>query len=146
MFGYVKPDNPNMYVKDVVLYKSLYCGLCKSIGKYCGEKARLVLNYDLAFLSGFLHNITNTDVVIKKQRCVIHWFIRRPVTVPDKLSQKIGALNVILAYEKLTDDVLDSNKGKLKRSFFNSSYKKIKKKEQTLCRLVNDGYSKIYEY
>jgi hypothetical protein len=146
MFGYVKPDNPNMYVKDVVLYKSLYCGLCKSIGKYCGEKARLVLNYDLAFLSGFLHNITNTDVVIKKQRCVIHWFIRRPVTVPDKLSQKIGALNVILAYEKLTDDVLDSNKGKLKRSFFNSSYKKIKKKEQTLCRLVSDGYRKIYEY
>ena len=27
-----------------------------------------------------------------------------------------------------------------------ASYKKIKKKEQTLCRLVSDGYRKIYEY
>lgn len=146
MFGYVKPDNPNMYVKDVVLYKSLYCGLCKSIGKYCGQKARLVLNYDLAFLSGFLHNVTNNDITVKKQRCAIHWFIRRPVACPDKLSERIGALNVILAYEKLNDDVLDSNKGKIKRSFFRSSYKKVKRKEPTLCRLVREGYQRLCDY
>ena len=51
MFGYVKTDMPNMFVKDTVLYKAMYCGLCKGIGNVCGTKGRLLLNYDLAFLS-----------------------------------------------------------------------------------------------
>lgn len=50
MFGYVKPDLPYLYLKDDKLYKALYCGVCKSIGKTCGQKARLSLTYDIAFL------------------------------------------------------------------------------------------------
>lgn len=146
MFGYVKPDSPNLYVKDVVLYKALYCGLCKSIGLYVGEKARMVLNYDLAFLSGFLHNVMNVDVTVKKQRCAIHWIKSRPVALPDELSQRIGALNVILAYEKIIDDINDSNKGRGKKSFFKSSYKKVKRKEPELCKIVSKGYKKLCDY
>ena len=51
MFGYIRTDIPNMIVKDTVLYKALYCGLCKSIGKTCGTCGRFTLNYDLTFLS-----------------------------------------------------------------------------------------------
>ncbi len=144
MFGYVSPDNPNMYVKDVVLYKSLYCGLCKSISASCGEKARLTLSYDLAFLSGFLHNIMNTDVVINKEFCIVHHLKKRAVAKPTELSKKIGALNMILAYEKLNDDVLDENKGNIKRAFFTSSYKKIK--DEKLKEIVKNGYKKLVEY
>ena len=50
MFGYVTTDNPNLYIKDLGLYKALYCGLCKSIGATCGQMARLTLTYDLTFL------------------------------------------------------------------------------------------------
>ena len=66
MFGYVKTDDQNLYIKDFVLYRSLYCGLCKSIGGTCGQKARLALNYDLTFLSAFFHNILGVDVQIEK--------------------------------------------------------------------------------
>ena len=65
MFGYVKTDLPNMYVKDVILYKAMYCGLCKGIGKTCGQKSRLLLNYDLTFLSVFAHNLLDVDVKIE---------------------------------------------------------------------------------
>ena len=119
MFGYVKTDFANLYVKDTVLYKAMYCGLCKGIGKVCGQKGRLVLNYDLTFLSVLLHNIANVDVKIEKQHCVIHRIVKRPVAVPDKLTERIAALNVILAHYKLNDDVNDNGKGKLKRAFFN---------------------------
>ena len=51
MFGYIQPDIPYMYVKDGVLYKALYCGLCKSIGGTCGQIARAGLSYDVTFLS-----------------------------------------------------------------------------------------------
>ena len=143
MFGYVKTDYPNLYVKDTVLYKSVYCGLCKSIGKCSGCKGRLTLSYDLAFLSVFTHAITGLDVRIKKQRCILHWFIKRPIAIPDELSTRIGALNVILAYYKITDDVLDEKKGFFKKMLFKSSYKKCKKKEPELDRIVKENYKKL---
>ncbi len=146
MFGYVKTDMPNMYVKDTILYKAMYCGLCKGIGKSCGQKARLVLNYDLTFLSLLLHNLMGIDVKVEKQRCIVHQIKKRPVAVPDKLTERVAALNVILAYYKLNDDVLDNNKGKLKRSFFNSSYKKAKKNEPNLDKIVSARYKELLNY
>lgn len=56
-----------MYVKDGVLYKALYCGLCKSIGSSCGQRARFGLSYDMTFLSALLHNIKNVDVKIENK-------------------------------------------------------------------------------
>ena len=146
MFGYVKPDNPNMYVKDVVLYKASYCGLCKSLGCACGQKARMCLSFDLAFLSCFLHNVMNIDMQVEKKRCILHWFKARPVSKPTKLSKRIAKLNVILAYHKFNDDVLDSGKSKLKKKFFKSSYKKIHKTESELCSIVENYYKKLYNY
>ena len=40
MFGYVRYDIPNLYIKDFMLYKAMYCGLCKGIGASCGQMAR----------------------------------------------------------------------------------------------------------
>ena len=72
MFGYVKTDTPYVYMKDNILYKAMYCGLCKGIGKKCGQKGRLCLSYDLTFLSLFAHNVLGQDVKVNKERCVIH--------------------------------------------------------------------------
>ncbi len=146
MFGYVKTDLPNMFVKDTVLYKALYCGLCKSIGKLCGQNGRFTLNYDLAFLSAFVHNVVGVDVKVEKQRCVIHPISKRPVAVVDDISERIGALNVILAYYKLCDDVIDEGKGKIKRSFIVSSYKKAKKAQPELDRIAKKGYEELRKY
>ena len=146
MFGYVTTDLPNMYVKDTVLYKAMYCGLCKSIGKSCGAKARLALNYDLTFLSVFIHNLLGRDVKVQKERCVIHWLTKRPVATPDEISKRIGALNVILAYYKFNDDVMDNNKGRLAKLFFKSSYKKAQKQEPRLDEIVKYRYAQLVEY
>lgn len=146
MFGYVKTDMPYMYVKDTTLYKAMYCGLCKGIGCACGTKGRLVLNYDLTFLSVLAHNLMDLDVKIEKQRCIIHHIRKRPVAVPDELTERIGALNVILAYHKLNDDVLDSGKGKVARKFFKSSYKKAKLKEPEFDKIVENRYKDLVAY
>ena len=140
MFGYVKTDMPNMYVKDTVLYQAMYCGLCKGLGKACGQKARFVLNYDLTFLSVLLHNLKNIDVKVEKQHCVIHPIRKKPIAEVDELTERIACLNVILAYYKLNDDVIDNNKGKLKRAFFKKSYKIAKKKEPKIDKIVKERY------
>jgi len=143
MFGYVKTDNPNMIVKDTVLYKAMYCGLCKAIGKSCNQKSRLCLNYDLTFLSLFCHNVLDVDVKIEKKHCAIHPLKRRPITMVDELTMRIARLNVILAYFKCQDDVMDSKKGRLKRSLFKSGYKKAKRKEAGFDMAVSRMYQDL---
>ena len=143
MFGYVKTDMPNMYVKDTILYKAMYCGLCKGLGKACGQKSRLVLNYDLTFLSVLLHNLANIDVKVEKQSCVIHPIRKKPIAEVDELTERIACLNVILAYYKLNDDVIDNNKGRLKRAFFTKSYKIAKKKEPKIDKIVKERYAEL---
>lgn len=145
MFGYVKTDLPNLYVKDTVLYKAMYCGLCKGIGKCCGQKGRMALSYDLTFLSAFLHNVCGIDVSVVRSHCVLHRIRKRPIAEYDDLTGRIACLNVILAYYKLDDDVIDNNKGRLKRFFFKSSYKKAKKLEPKLDKIAKDSYSKLLE-
>ena len=140
MFGYLMPDKPYLYMKDDTLYKALYCGVCKSIGKKCGQRARFTLTYDIAFLSAIAHNILGKDVVIKKSRCIAHPIVRRPIAKCDEISDMLGSVNIILAYYKLKDDILDENKGGLKSLIFKKGYKKAKKSYPNIDKIVKDCY------
>ena len=141
MFGYVRYDIPNLFVKDLMLYKALYCGLCKGIGKSCGQAARIGLSYDVTFLSALLHNMTGTDVVIEKQNCFEHAIRKRPIAKADELTMELGALNTLLVYFKLTDDLLDGERKRGKRLWFKTGFKRVKKKYPKLLELV-EGYMK----
>ena len=143
MFGYVKTDTPNMYVKDTVLYKAMYCGLCKGIGKTCGVKGRFILNYDLTFLSVLAHNVLGVDVKIEKERCILHTIRKRPIAQFDEITGRVSALNVLLAYYKVQDDVIDSKKGKLLKAWLKSSYKKAIKLEPKFDEIISKRYNQL---
>ena len=145
MFGYVKSDYANLYVRDTVLYKAMYCGLCKSIGATCGQKARFVLNYDLAFLSVWLHNVMGVDIVVNKEHCVVHPIVKKPIANVDELSKRIASLNVILAHYKIEDSIIDKDGGRIKKSFLRSSYKKAKALEPQLDEIVKNRYKELRE-
>lgn len=127
MFGYIQPDIPHMYVKDGVLYKALYCGLCKSLGGCCGQRARMALSYDMTFLSALLHNLTNTDVRIERKHCILHPIARRPIAADDEITRKVACLNAALAYYKAGDDVEDENKGRFARAWLHGGARKAEK-------------------
>lgn len=141
MFGYVRYDMANLFVKDLMLYKALYCGLCKGIGKSCGQAARVGLSYDVTFLSALLHNMTGTDVKIEKENCFEHAIRKRPIARADELTQELGALNTVLLYYKLTDDVEDGERGKGRRLWFKKGYKRAKKGYPELVEIV-ESYMK----
>ena len=145
MFGYVKPDTPYLYMKDDTLYKALYCGVCKSIGKCAGQCARFSLTYDIAFLSAVVHNLTKTDVTIKREHCVIHPITKRPIAKPDDISITLGALNVILAYFKIQDDIQDNGRGRMAKLFLSRGFKKSAKKHPELVEIVKRNYSELFE-
>ncbi|MDE7159204.1 MAG: hypothetical protein K2N74_06510 [Clostridiales bacterium] len=141
MFGYVRYDMPNLYIKDLMLYKALYCGLCKGIGASCGQAARFGLTYDVAFLSALLHNIAGIDVKVEKAHCVEHTLRKRPIAKNDELTNELGALNTVLLYYKLTDDVTDGGKGRGRRLWFKKGFKRAKKKYPELVQII-DGFMK----
>lgn len=144
MFGYVAPENAHLYMKDDVLYKALYCGICKSIGGTCGQVSRLSLTYDVAFLSAIAHNIVGRDVTVKKSHCVIHPVTKRPIAARDELSDALADVNVILAYHKLLDDVYDENKGKLRSLILKGGYKRAKKRHPEIDEIVKTNYEKLF--
>ena len=127
MFGYINPDAPYLFKKDEVLYKSLYCGLCKAIGKGCGQMARTALTYDMAFISALVHNILGEDVKIEKKRCAVHWIKKRHVALPDDTSVALGYANTALAYYKLCDDKADGEARGALRHIYKKGFKRARK-------------------
>ncbi|MBR2341523.1 MAG: hypothetical protein IKA72_03870 [Clostridia bacterium] len=136
MFGYVRPDLPYLYIKDEILYKAMYCGVCKGIGESCGQCARMGLSYDVTFLSVLLHNIAGVDVKIEKSHCLTHTVRKKPMAEVDELTRKLGAVNTELAYYKYTDDIKDGDKGKGKRLWFVTGHKRVKKEYPQITEIV----------
>ena len=139
MFGYVRTDLPHLYIKDDVLYKAMYCGVCKGIGKTCGLCARMGLSYDVTFLSVLLHNIAGIDVTIEKSHCLTHILRKKPMAKVDELTKKIGAINTELAYYKYTDDIMDGDKGRGKRLWFQRGFARARRKYPEIARIVRDN-------
>lgn len=145
MFGYVQTDRMNLYVKDELLYKSLYCGICKSIGKCYGCLARLTTSFDMTFMSAVVHNFVGTDVKINKRRCVLHPFKKRPMIDDDEINRVISAVNIMLAYYKATDDVLDDGgfKKRFARRMLKKAYKRVNKNYAGLEDIVKTEYERL---
>ena len=51
MFGYVTANCKELEKAQLDRYGSVYCGICRGIQHRCGNEARLVLSYDMAFLA-----------------------------------------------------------------------------------------------
>lgn len=136
MFGYINPDRPYLFIKDETLYKALYCGMCKSIGKGCGNFPKTALTYDVAFMSALLHNISGCDVKIEKRRCFLHVFRRRPMAVPDDISVLLGCVNTALAYYKLLDDKADGDKKGMFAFAYRHGFKRALKRHPQVAEII----------
>ena len=51
MFGYVRIAKGELRVWEYETYKTVYCSLCRRLGKTYGVFARLTLSYDFTFLA-----------------------------------------------------------------------------------------------
>ncbi|MCD8206107.1 MAG: DUF5685 family protein [Clostridia bacterium] len=137
MFGYINPDRPNLFIKDETLYNAVYCGVCKCIGKECGQICRTTLTYDMAFMSALLHNIMHEDFVVRRRRCIAHWFRRRPMAATDDTTMLLGALNCALAYFKLVDDKRDGDKKGFISFLYRNGFKRSLKKHPAACEIIS---------
>ena len=109
MFGYVRPNIPELKVRDNELYRATYCGLCRTMGKSTGCFSKMTLNYDFVFLALLQMAVNESEVKVKMRRCIVHPFKKRPmIEINDSLKYSARA-SVILTRLKLKDNINDSH-------------------------------------
>lgn len=111
MHGYVRPDRPELKVKEYELYKAYYCGICKSVKKRLGHLPRLVLNYDYVFLALTLSSLSSEKETILWERCHLHPFKKIPIATDGNYNgaaiDYAADMMILLSHFKLEDDKRD---------------------------------------
>ena len=127
MFGYVKPDKPELKIKDYETYKAIYCSLCRTLGKEYGLLARFLLTYDAAFYA-----LLKKSVLQSKPDCAYKGVCRfNPLKKcnyidTDSYLKDAAALTVIMFYYKVLDNINDGKPLKRLASRLVYPYIKIK--------------------
>lgn len=107
MFGYVRARRADLLVRQDVLYRGVYCGLCRAMGHCTGQCSRFSLSYDMVFL--YLIRVSARGIVptMKTGWCAVHPFHRRSIVQRDAELDYVARVGVLLTYAKICDDLTD---------------------------------------
>ena len=104
MFGYVRPAMGRLSEEERGRYQALYCGLCHTLGRRCGQVSRLILNYDFPFLAALLSGSIET----RRRRCIASPIRAKETALSNPALELAADVSVIYTYGKVLDDRSDS--------------------------------------
>ena len=104
MFGYVRPAAQRLTQEQEQCFQSAYCGLCHALGARYGLAGRMILNYDLTFLTMLL---SEGEGHTCRKRCVMHPLRGRACTCGDAAFDQAADMSVILTWWQLQDGIAD---------------------------------------
>ncbi|MDE6276232.1 MAG: hypothetical protein K2M75_06830 [Clostridia bacterium] len=146
MFGYVIPDKLNMFMKDYYGYRGFYCGLCKSIGRRCGQLMRIGTTYDMTFLNVLAHAVLDVEMPMKMGVCILNPVQKKLIGQDDELTRKVVDISTILAHYKCVDDFKDEKSASKRFAdvmVIKRHYKKAKKLYPEFDKFINDRYQEL---
>ena len=142
MFGYVRACKSEMRIKEFEMYKTVYCSLCKELGKTYGPFARLTLSYDFTFLALLNMSLKKEFCGTERKLCKCNPLKKCTYLKEGNDLEMPAAAAMIMLYFKLLDNISDE-KGIKKigfiiiKPFFKSAYKKAKKKYPNIDKIVS---------
>ena len=108
MFGYVKPIVGELLVREHEFYRSVYCGICRSMKKHTGVLSNVTLTYDSVFLALVrMLYIDESDFKAKARRCIAHPLKKRAMLEENAAIEYTARAFAILTYHKFKDDIHD---------------------------------------
>lgn len=107
MFGYVLVHKPEMRVKEYETYKSVYCALCREMGRRYGILTRFTLSYDFTFFAVLCAGLTENEISAERKMCVCNPLKKCNYCVCENVFGLPAAASVITAYYKADDDRRD---------------------------------------
>ena len=137
MFGYIRPLECELKVREQAEYRGAYCGLCKSIGGRYGQIERLTLSYDCAFLALVLAAVTD-GMQFERGNCGPRVYRgKRPIAQPNPSLDYAADVNVLLAWYKAADDAADD--GGMKAAAAHLALKRAYRKAANANRPLDDA-------
>lgn len=145
MFGYVRPEKPDLLMRDFALYKSIYCGLCKVIGKRIGQLQRFTVTYDMTFLSLLLLAFSTIEPVVKYEGCVLNPFKKKAIIAEHPVLDYTADLSCIFAYESMKDDAKDEKpiRGRALSLLLRRSANKVARERPALVSYIREKLSQL---
>ena len=109
MFGYIKPNIPELRVREKARYDAWYCGLCRRLGARYGTAARALLSFDCTFLALLAASVSGEDSPEDLLRCPFKPFGKKRAMLgsPSAALDFAADVCVILSEFKLSDDIAD---------------------------------------
>lgn len=148
MFGYVKPYIPELKVKEYDFYRSVYCGLCRSMKKHTGGLSRVTLSFDMTFFALVRMALMRTEIGVKRRRCFLHPLRRRPMADDNEALAYAAQVSAVLSYYKLEDTAADETGWKrlaarLLRPFAWGIKRRATKTRRDVSRIVAESLSAL---
>ena len=106
MFGYVTVNRQGLTQEEFTRFRSMYCGLCRTLRRRYGNVGRLALSYDMTFLAMLLGGLYEPAEETGEEICPPHPLKRHPY-VQQEFLEYAADLNVALAYYKCLDNWAD---------------------------------------
>ena len=150
MFGYIRPLQGELKVRELERFKAGYCGLCHALGKKYGFASRFILSYELVFLAMLLWG-DDEPVEIKRRRCIASPLRTRRYCKSNGALDACAGYSVILTWWKLRDTISDESfiKAIPHRMFsliLSRAYKNASSDYPEFNRRVREELSSLAEY
>lgn len=109
MFGYVTINRCELKVRELEVYQSYYCGLCRVLKDRYGLTGCTTLNYDMTFLGLLLSGLHELEETPKKRVCRRRDPYCKSAVYTEALAYAAD-MNYMLAYHSHMDHWLDEGR------------------------------------
>ena len=147
MFGYINVNSQELSEENKQMYRSYYCGLCRSLRDFCGAKGQVLLNYDMTFLVVLLTGLYEPKTESAQFTCMVHP-VKKRLYRTNEIQDYAAQMNVLLAYYNLVDDWKD-DKSYTKKTFaamLKSDYERVAENYPRQTKAVERYIGKLAEY
>ena len=144
MFGYVIINQSDLSEEELLRYRQCYCGLCHSLKERSGNLSRLMLTFDLTFLTLLLQALYEKEESENTGPCIIHPF-KKQSWWQSEITDYAADMTVLLGYQKLMDDWNDDcNPLRLWESLpFKRYYRRIAQQYPRQSEVLEDRMAKL---
>jgi len=127
MFGYISVNGPELKVRELELYRAVYCGICAELKERYGRRGQILLSYDCTFLALLLQGVYEPEETRRRTRCLVHPGVKH-LEIRSKYTAYAADMNVLLACAKAADDAADdgSVKGKAVTALLRKDYERLR--------------------
>jgi len=137
LFGYITIAAAGLSKDRQERYRSMYCGLCHTLGKRFGAVGQMTLSYDVTFLYLLLSSLYEPAETQGMERCIPHPLHTHPYA-ENELAAYCCDMNLALAYHKCMDDWQDDRSplSRAEAALLQKGYKQVVSRYPEKCKTI----------